>query len=344
MSTIWRRRILLLSTMLFFAVTAATAYAQDSPLKAEIAKMKATFAETQAVAKNEQDFEVHTIIENTGKEDRFLYIAACTYPEQWIADNPAVHIKHVFCERNPSMDILLKPGETYPGNVSLRISLPVSELKEPSPVRFRLGFNPLVHSTSSTSPICVARNGPTISCPPPLLAPVPPIWSNAITVSVTAATESPLKVVITTPQAAVKNEQDFDVSTKIENIGKEYRLIVLTSQCGSAQDWTGLWASDNSLVRVNQPADDRHIRCIENPLVEIGLKPGETYEGTLSLHASLPTQKSAPSVVSFRLGFTPSVLHLSGIVKDGVPEIDPPPPPAPVLPIWSNTMTIPVAQ
>ena len=94
-----------LAAILFFT---AMAYGQDSPLKAEIKT-------TQAVVKNIQDFVVSTKVENVGKEDQLLHIAECSYPEQWTADNPSVHVKQVFCKKNPLIDIRLKPGEALKG-------------------------------------------------------------------------------------------------------------------------------------------------------------------------------------------------------------------------------------
>ena|SRR5947209_11703351 len=75
----------------------------------------------QATVKNSQDFSVGTTIRNTGKEDQQLEIWSCSYPEQWIVDNPIVHIMAVSCKKNTVVHVRLKPGEAYDRALSVRI-------------------------------------------------------------------------------------------------------------------------------------------------------------------------------------------------------------------------------
>jgi hypothetical protein len=159
---------MMLAATLFFTIAVPTVYAQDSPLKVSI-KM------TQTVVTNTQDFDVSTKIENIGQEEQILHVSQCWYSSmQWTADNPSVHVKQIFCKKNASIDIRLKPGEATEGVLPVHMEIPVLEF--PQPVTFRLGFCPAV----CRNPI-LDRTLPT--SPPPLAA-VPTIWSNAVTVKI----------------------------------------------------------------------------------------------------------------------------------------------------------------
>jgi hypothetical protein len=157
---------MMLAATLFFTVTALTVYGQDSPLKVDIKT-------TQAVVRNVRDFDISTKIENVGKEEQLLHLSQCSYSGlQWTADNASVHVKQIFCKKNRLIDIRLRPGEAYERALPVRIEIPVLGL--PQPVTFRLGFSPWDGAV-------LVGSHPT---PTPPSAPVPPIWSNAVTVTV----------------------------------------------------------------------------------------------------------------------------------------------------------------
>lgn len=156
----------MMQAALFFIVISPTAYSQGVPLEIEIKT-------TQPVVKNAQEFAVGTRIENVGKEERLLRLSQCSYSAlQWTADNPSVHVKQIFCKKNTLSDIRLKPGEAYERALPVRIEIPVLGL--PQPITFRLGFSLWNES------ILV---GTKLIAPPPS-ALIPPIWSNALTVTV----------------------------------------------------------------------------------------------------------------------------------------------------------------
>jgi hypothetical protein len=155
----------LLAAMLFFTVTVPT-HGQDSPLRVEIKT-------AQAAVKNSRDFEVRTKVENVGIEEQILYLSQCSYSAiQWTADNPSIHVKKIFYKENALIDIRLKPGEVTEGALPVRIEIP--DVGLPQEVTFRLGFSPRDGAIS-------IRTNPTL---PQSSAPVPPIWSNAITLAV----------------------------------------------------------------------------------------------------------------------------------------------------------------
>jgi hypothetical protein len=143
-----------------------------------------------------------------------------------------------------------------------------------------------------------------------------------IAISTTAFGQvSPLKVEIKSTQMVVKNLQNFEVSTRIENIGKEEMQIHL-SQCS----YSSLqWSADNSAVHVKQ------IICKKNAVSVIRLKPGEAYEKALPIQIEVPIL-GIPQHVTFRLGFSPWD-------EVGVP-VTPSPPFHPGAPIWSNAITL----
>jgi hypothetical protein len=159
-------KCVLLVLPLFFTVTAPAAYGQDLFLRVEIKTMQTT-------VNNARDFDITTKIENIGKEEQFLHLSQCSYSSlQWAADNPSVHVKQIFCKKNRLIDIRLKPDETYERALPVYIEIPV--LGIPQAVTFRLGFSP--------------RDETILVGPHPIplqpLAPVRPIWSNALTVNV----------------------------------------------------------------------------------------------------------------------------------------------------------------
>lgn len=151
-------KVWLTSFVLCFAGYAASA--QSQPFKAEIKLMRTEVS-------NNQTFTVMTAIRNTGTSVQSLYIWPCTYPLQWVADNPAIRVNGVTCAKNSLVTIKLKPGEAYTGALQVHVDLPFNEVK-PENVAFRLEYG-------TTTPNGVWKPWPDI----------PPIWSNAVTVVVT---------------------------------------------------------------------------------------------------------------------------------------------------------------
>jgi len=148
----WKRRSLIAA--LFCAGIAACG--QDSPTRVEIKV-------AQSTVKNNQEFLVSTTLRNVGTDEQSMRIWSCSYPQQWIADNPAVHIAGAACKKNDVFRVRLKPGETYERALSIHIKVAAQRLAQ-KPVTFRLGFEPANYEKTGVGS---------------------PLWSNAITVDVT---------------------------------------------------------------------------------------------------------------------------------------------------------------
>ena len=149
-----RKREELLILMLFFSGVAA--YGKDLPMTVEIKV-------AQATVKNNEDFPVSTTIRNVDKDDQSLRIWSCSYPQQWTADNPAVHITNASCKKNDVILIRLKPGETYERMLSIQIVV-AADLRAQKSLVFRLRFEPVTSQKTGD---------------------FSPVWSNSVTVSVT---------------------------------------------------------------------------------------------------------------------------------------------------------------
>ena len=93
---------------------------------------------TPEMVRNGQEFRIQTRIENTGQADVAFRIAECSYPEQWMADNPSVHIRKTFCKKNPVKEVRLKPGEGLERAFAVSLELPANR----EAVSFRLSFRP----------------------------------------------------------------------------------------------------------------------------------------------------------------------------------------------------------
>lgn len=140
--------------------------------------------------------------------------------------------------------------------------------------------------------------------------------------------DSPLKIDIKTTQAVVKNGQDFEVRTKIENVSKEEQILHL-SQCS----YSALqWRADDPSVHVKQ------IFCKKNRLIEIRLKRGEAYERVLPVRIEILVP-GLPHPVTFRLGFS----LRDEVISVATPPI-PPPASSAVPPIWSNAITVNIEE
>jgi hypothetical protein len=132
------------------------AYGQDAAMTVEIKPAR-------TAVNNYEPFQVATAIRNTGKEEQSLKIWSCSYPTQWVADNPSVKVNLVSCKKNDLLDVKLDPGKTCEREVSVRVQLDAGNGK-PEPVTFRLGFKTEAHVIGQ---------------------PDLPIWSNPVTVTVT---------------------------------------------------------------------------------------------------------------------------------------------------------------
>jgi hypothetical protein len=118
------------------AVMSTAAPAQDgSQIKVEIKPL-------QSIVKNMQALSVTTKLRNIGRDDQTIQTWSCSYPSQWTTDNPFVRIEERECHANALIDTLLKSGEAYERDLSVRVSLIVDLDFWPSAVTFRLGFMP----------------------------------------------------------------------------------------------------------------------------------------------------------------------------------------------------------
>lgn len=140
---------------MFFFTSTAICYGEESSLDVEIKPLSAT-------AKSGQLFSVNTKVKNVARRDQELDIWSCSYPEHWTADNPAVLVEGVECEKNALLHVILMPGEAYERALSLRVWA-ASKLSEEA-VAFRLAFTPWIKAAAHAD----RAN----------------IWSNAVTVNV----------------------------------------------------------------------------------------------------------------------------------------------------------------
>jgi len=147
------RRAVLPVILSFFM--GSPAYGLDAAVKVEIRVV-------QSPVKNNEEFPISTAIRNVGGGQQTLGIWSCSYPEQWTADNPAVHIAVAACNKNDVVTVKLKPGEAYERTLSIHIET-VAKHHEQKPITFRLGFQSASRMKTQDNPV---------------------VWSNALTVSV----------------------------------------------------------------------------------------------------------------------------------------------------------------
>jgi hypothetical protein len=145
------RKMLLIVGVLIGIAT----YSQEPIFRVEIKAL-------QSPITNKEEFTVSTSIRNLSRDDQSLLIWSCSYPQQWVADNPDIHITDVPCKKNDVIRIELKPGETYDRPLALYAADP-DEDRKPKPITFRLGFKPTTDGKRE---------------------PTAPIWSNAVTLAV----------------------------------------------------------------------------------------------------------------------------------------------------------------
>ncbi len=113
----------------------------------------------QSKIKNSEEVTVDTTIRNVSSDEQSLQVWSCSYPEQWITDNPLVHIAPVSCNKNYVVRVRLKPGKVYERTLSIYIGA----TREKS-TTFRLGFRPVTSQKTGATPL---------------------IWSNPLKVNIT---------------------------------------------------------------------------------------------------------------------------------------------------------------
>jgi hypothetical protein len=133
-----------------------TVCGQSSSIKVEVEP-------AQTTVQNNETFTVNTFIRNTGSDEEVLAIWSCSYPQQWQADSPFLHVDGVGCMKNDIFHIRIQPGEAYERPLSIRVELAAGKRQIES-VTFRLGFQ-------DENPGTIPKT--------------PRIWSNAVTVNVT---------------------------------------------------------------------------------------------------------------------------------------------------------------
>jgi hypothetical protein len=121
---------MLSALLLCFAGLAA--YGQDSPIQVEIKP-------SQTKVNNYETFSVATEMRNTSTDEQSIELWSCSYPTQWVSDNPVVRFNLVGCKKNDLLTIKLKPGKTLDRVLSVRIELP-AEGDPIEEVTFRMGF------------------------------------------------------------------------------------------------------------------------------------------------------------------------------------------------------------
>jgi len=149
-----------LSTLLLLCCASQFVRSQEQSLKAEVSL-------TDTSVRNSQPFSLTAVVRNTGSSERSTTIWLCSNREQWLPDNPIVHVVEINpCQQNAPTVIKLKPGERYKGTVTLHIDLP-PDSDNSKGVTFRLRFAEPPHlGTLGVAPMKPLR------------------WSNAVTVFV----------------------------------------------------------------------------------------------------------------------------------------------------------------
>jgi hypothetical protein len=130
------------ATSLLAAVAALTMLPDRMPAYAQQPAILVSIEPLPAAVRNGTPFQVATVVRNTSGVDQSLRFWSCSFPEQWIADNPVVSIPDVPCLKNSAMWVTLKPGRAYTEQLAIQIDLPAGG-RSRTPVEFRLGFKPL---------------------------------------------------------------------------------------------------------------------------------------------------------------------------------------------------------
>jgi hypothetical protein len=148
-----------LITALLFCIGGLAVNGQSPQIQVEIKLPKTT-------VKNHEGFIVLTALRNISNVEKQVRVWSCSYPNQWGADNPYIYVPYDSdCMKNAFGLVKLKPGESYKRNLPVRVVLASGD-STPKSVTFRLGY-------VNERQWALSTNGS------------PPIWSNAVTVSVT---------------------------------------------------------------------------------------------------------------------------------------------------------------
>jgi hypothetical protein len=129
---------------------------------------------------------------------------------------------------------------------------------------------------------------------------------------------SSLKIEIKTEQTVVRNLEDFNVSTKVRNVGRESQDLFIWS-CSYSKHWR----ADSPTVHV------KPVSCRKNALMKTQIKPGDVYERTLSIEIVLPAAGLSEQPITFRLGFEP-------LTEAEVGQL--------LAPLWSNPIAVKVVH
>lgn len=271
---------------------------------------------TQTEVGNNETFLVDTAIRNIGTKEQSLEILPCTYPMQWVADNPHVFVDRVSCLKNSRIAVTLKPNEAYEQRVPVHVELK-PHADGHKKVTFRLGYG-------TKTPMGVWKPWPDI----------PPIWSNPVTVTVVSGlTAKPsFRAEAMLKQPAANDPRTFLVATAIRNTGEQEEFFYIWD-CG----YPAMWTTDNPIVQVYPPS------CQQNVPEEIELKAGEAYERGVPVHVELAAADAGPKAITFRLEYgakaekgDPNVLFPGrGELGTWKPWPD-------IPPIWSNAVTVTV--
>lgn len=133
----------------------AASHAENSPIIAEISA-------AQAGVKTNEIFLVSATLRNRSADTQFLSVWSCSYPQQWISDNPAVHVAPASCKKDAIVRVRLPPGEAYKQSLSIYFAGAAKYFAGHS-ITFRLGFKPVTAAGGKMSAA---------------------IWSNALTLDV----------------------------------------------------------------------------------------------------------------------------------------------------------------
>jgi len=134
---------------------------------------------------------------------------------------------------------------------------------------------------------------------------------------------SPITVEIKPAQTAVKEGQDFSVSTVLRSTGTEVQ-VMRRDTCG----YGDLWTSDNASIRII-PSD-----CKKPGFRGTTLKPGEVYQRDIEVRAKLAPGAGEGEWITFRLGFKSEFKS----EKDPA-RLNPKP-----QTLWSNAITVKVTR
>lgn len=122
-------------------------------------------------------------------------------------------------------------------------------------------------------------------------------------------------------QAQIKENEPFAVATSIRNTGATEKVLQIWA-CAFPSEWL----SDNERVHLHQ------VNCTQDSKTEIKLKPGEAFKRSLPVFVQLPSDRTGPEPLTFRLGFGNS-FHFGDqkpVRRDRA--------------IWSNAVTVTVLR